>query len=158
MENDVYRKFIEEIIQAEYSEVLVLIKDLAGSCEELGDRSLNNELKLLEFSFLEPLKIDSNDDRLKSIIEVSNADAQLDIIQSKVEQAAISTQKSKGFLQKIFGAIFSVKNFLKSLVTHLWQYLTKMATLTHWSVSGGVGFKVPLLFSGNITLQLTFGK
>lgn len=139
------------------NEFIILQKnmtDLIKRMNGIKEGPLKEEIKLIEFYVdfaLREDKMRSEENIFRTITVIGNIEAQLAIIDSEVSKLSSSTNSAQ-----IINLISALKSNTKPLSSHLWQLLSQMMTLKHWSISGNSNMNI-FGFSSGATLQLTFG-
>ncbi len=165
-EQNVNRK-IKEAINDSTEDLSRSLVDLESDINDLKDKNLNKELKLIK-SYTKSIMDDEGklhqeclnnaQNLFRAITIVGNIEAELDIISDSISTISTSQSPHSSKAQSIIGKISSwIKPMIKKLSSRLWQFLSQMMNLSHWSVTGQTNVNL-CGFSGGVSLQLNFEK
>lgn len=140
---------LKDLIKKQWREVKQEMKEFLRSSHG------SDEEKNLLNDFLDEISEDSiltnSESTFKTIKTVHNIESQIDMLLQYNGSATVKRLHSSNTM------VSKIKEKLKVLTIHLWQYLSQLARLDEWSLKGSIGTGGGVFgFSGNIELGLSF--
>lgn len=136
---------IKRTIDHEWATAKTQINDFLSRSNQADFNKIDKEL-LENFIHVVDLSdmTKSAENIFKTLNNIGNIDSQLDVL------CNFST------LQTTSSLIVKIKNSLKKMTTHLWQYLSQMVNLDNWAISGNAGISTFFGLSGQLGVTVTF--